>query len=242
MTTGRINLVSIVQTGEPRGGRRRGLSAPHLVSKHACVSRRGPRRRSLRPRPTGPRRARWGWAAAPVRARAFLLQRQRAAAPLRCREFFCRLVLREKERALGRVSSFEVGSSSENTREEAGRPDARESAALGRGGSAARARGGRALPEASLESVLGGEGRGAQPRTERPAEGARRAGESTRRMRAAFGAELWDRPGQAQALYWGRTGFCEWVECASGGRREARRGSARDAQRVTMQTSARALG
>ena len=140
------------------------------------------------------------------------------------------------------VPSSRGGSSSENTREEAGRPDARESAALGRGGSAARARGGRALPEASLESVLGGEGRGAQPRTERPAEGARRVGESTRRMRAAFGAELWDRPGQAQALYWGRTGFCEWVECASGGRREARRGSARDAQRVTMQTSARALG
>jgi len=46
-------------------------------------------------------------------------------------------------------------------------------------------------------------------------------------MRAAFGAELWDRPGQARRraeaalplfkagcntrgeLYWGRTGFCE---------------------------------
>lgn len=77
------------------------------------------------------------------------------------------------------------------------------------------ARGGRALPEASLESVLGGEGRGAQPGTTHLLSRGRRW-ESTRRMRAAFGAELWDRPGQApvRALYWGRTGFCEWVNSA----------------------------
>ena len=60
----------------------------------------------------------------------------------------------------------------------------------------ARGRRGRALPEAFLESVLGGEGRGAQ--TERQTVEVW-AGESTRRMRAAFGAELWDRPFQARA-------------------------------------------
>jgi len=73
------------------------------------------------------------------------------------------------------------GSSSENTREEAGRPDAIAAhSLLGEegGGVSARARGGRALPEASLESVLGGEGRGAQ--TETPAALMRAEGQGSR--------------------------------------------------------------
>jgi len=134
------------------------------------------------------------------------------------------------------------GSSSENTREEAGRPDAIAAhSLLGEegGGVSARARGGRALPEASLESVLGGEGRGAQPDTTTHLLSRGRAlgvdspharGLRCRVVGPALPSAL------CRELYLGRTGFCEWVGVGP------MRARARTAQRVSMQTSARALG
>ena len=138
MTTGRINLVSIVQA--PGGGRR--------VWRHAPP----------------PPRAYWAAARSDRAPLARVRGRGARRGPTSRVERFVGL---GQSRLFGRR-----GSSSENTREEAGRPDARARARRRspphRVVSVAHeraARRGRALPEASLESVLGGEGRGAQPGT-----------------------------------------------------------------------------
>jgi len=147
MTTGRINLVSIVQAAGGWGeARRRGTT--HVV-----------------PLPRVPQSQAAYWAAA---HRPLLLGRRgagRAEAPLRGSRgsFF-------KDKA---VSSVDVVLLQKTlVRRQVGPTRrARAPALCYKGGARAASRGGRALPEASLESVLGGEGRGAQPQSTRKRRG-----------------------------------------------------------------------
>jgi len=146
------------------------------------------------------------------------------------------------------------GSSSENTREEAGRPDARVrawrrsppqrvmSVACERA-----ARRGRALPEASLESVLGGEGRGAQPDTTTHLLSRGRAlgvdSPHARGLRCRVVGPA--RPSAGEGALLGPHRLLRVGEKRAVGQRAFSGLCRRDthcAQRVTVQTSARALG
>jgi len=157
MTTGRINLVSIVQGARGLPGEERERWSLSFSPGEASA------------RPTEP----------PTRpsARTEAGEEVAPTAPLRGREFLSAQLLRW---ASANVPSIDVVLLQKTlVRRQVGPTRSLLTpSSVKRGGVSARARGGRALPEASLESVLGGEGRGAQ--TETPAALVRAEGQGSR--------------------------------------------------------------